>query len=95
MPETPLCQLCPCFTPDAEILSVRREGIPRRAARRTGLEGRRPEGSPACAGHYCRRQAGGLSSAREGRGAGNAACSEMSSEGTGRVRGKRWSRGLA
>lgn len=94
-PRDPPLPLCPCFTPDPEILSVRREGIPHRAARRTDLEGRRPEGSPACAGHYCGCRAGGLSSAREGLGMGNAACSEMSSKGTGRVRGKRWSRGLA
>ena len=94
-PRGSLCQLHPCFTPDPEILSVRREGTPSRAARRAGLEGQRPEGSPACAGHYCGHRAGGLSSAREGLGVGNVACSEMSSKGTSRARGKRWSRGLA
>lgn len=86
-PRGSLCQLHPCFTPDPEILSVGREGTPSRVARRADLEGWRPEGSPACAGHYCGRWAGGLSSASEGLGVASVACREMSSEGTSRVKG--------
>lgn len=76
----------PVLHPDPEILGVGREGTPSRVARQAGLEGRRPEGSPACAGHYCGRRAGGLSSASEGLGVGSVACREMSSGGTSRVR---------